>query len=391
MPGASRPTPRAWARPNPGPRWAAPPPRAGPGRCSRAALPAGRLRQCRTSQRCAIASSARAPAGPFGPAVRRSPHSSTTSRRPLRSRRPGPAAAVPGAELRGLAARGPGELRGAEIARQGWPPAPRRRRRPARARSARRGPRSARACSPSARRRRSAGPAGGRPCAGAGRGSGRHRPARGRARGRRRRTRGPRYGPAGMGGRGRGGARAAAHPRAASRGAVTRAPSRISRDSSRPSSLVVPEPASAAVVRPERLSAAAAWFERPLPRDRTQLPAVADQRLGDTLVDMEGLVGKAALVAQPAIVDLVVVARQHPQRALVADGEGDVALRRAQRAHRPGVLDVPGPGTEAVGARGQGPHRAQLDDVARGRGRHRDVRQRWTTYEWVPRSSSTSW
>jgi hypothetical protein len=103
------------------------------------------------------------------------------------------------------------------------------------------------------------------------------------------------------------------------------------------------------------------------------------------------LVGEAALVAQPAVVDLVVLAREHAQHALVADRQRDVALRRAQRADRPGVLDLPRTRAEAVGARGQRADRAQLDDVA---AEGRDVGM---TVEGAdeasaaPRSSSTSW
>ena len=77
--------------------------------------------------------------------------------------------------------------------------------------------------------------------------------------------------------------------------------------------------------------------ERALPADRAQLAAVADHRRGDALVDVDRLVGEAALVAQPAVVDVVVVAREDAQDAVVADGEGDVALRRAQRADRAGL------------------------------------------------------
>ncbi len=75
-------------------------------------------------------------------------------------------------------------------------------------------------------------------------------------------------------------------------------------------------------------------LQRALPGDGAQLAAVADHRRGDALVDVDGLVGEAAAVAQPAVVDLVVVAGEHAQDALVADGERDVALARAQRADR---------------------------------------------------------
>ena len=54
----------------------------------------------------------------------------------------------------------------------------------------------------------------------------------------------------------------------------------------------------------------------------------------------------------------------HPLHLLVADGEADVALARAERADRAGLLDVPGPGAEAVGVAGQRPDRAEVGDVA---------------------------
>ena len=56
---------------------------------------------------------------------------------------------------------------------------------------------------------------------------------------------------------------------------------------------------------------------------------------------------------------------------VVAHGQVDVALRRAQRADGAGALDVPGPRAEAVGGRRQRADRAQLGDVAAER---RDVR-----------------
>jgi hypothetical protein len=76
------------------------------------------------------------------------------------------------------------------------------------------------------------------------------------------------------------------------------------------------------------------WLDRPSRRRRArrnassfpQLAAVAHQRLGDPLVDVDRLVGEAALVAQPAVVDLLVVAREHAHDPVVADGERDVAL-----------------------------------------------------------------
>src|SRR5207244_11691489 len=92
--------------------------------------------------------------------------------------------------------------------------------------------------------------------------------------------------------------------------------------------------------------------ERALPGYGPQLAAVADQRPRDPLVGVHGLVGRAPLVAQPAGVDAVGLARLHAQHALVAHGEVHVALRRAHGAHRAAALDVPGPGPEPVGQGG---------------------------------------
>ena len=99
-------------------------------------------------------------------------------------------------------------------------------------------------------------------------------------------------------------------------------------------------------------------LERALPAHLSQHPTVAHHRLRDPLVDVHRLVGEAALVAQPAVVDLGVVAAEHAQHALVADGEGHVALRRAHRADRARVLDVPRACAEAVGLGGQRAHGA---------------------------------
>ena len=147
-------------------------------------------------------------------------------------------------------------------------------------------------------------------------------------------------------------------------------PSRTRRASRWPSSLVLSPPAIAPTLPFARFSALAASSRARSQVTGAQLAAVADQRLGDALVDVHRLVGEAALVAQPAVVDLCVVAAEHAQDAVVAHGEGHVALRRAQRADRARALDVPRARAEAVGLRGQRADGAQLDDVAAER---RDV------------------
>jgi hypothetical protein len=105
-------------------------------------------------------------------------------------------------------------------------------------------------------------------------------------------------------------------------------------------------------------------LERAVPLDGAQLAAVADHRRRDAVVDVEGLVGEAPAVADPAVVDLLVVAHVDAHDAVVADGQGDVALAGAHRADRAGALDVPRARAEAVGLARQRADGAQLDDVA---------------------------
>src|SRR5439155_27386050 len=113
--------------------------------------------------------------------------------------------------------------------------------------------------------------------------------------------------------------------------------------------------------------------ERLVPARRAQLTARANQRLDDPLAGLDHLEAEAALVAQPAVVDRDVVPRQDPLDPLVPDRELDVALARAQGAHGPRVLDVPGTGAEPVGLGGQGADGAELDDVAVERGEVRAI------------------
>src|SRR5206468_205337 len=79
-------------------------------------------------------------------------------------------------------------------------------------------------------------------------------------------------------------------------------------------------------------------------------------------------VGEAALVAEPALVDLGVVAGEDALDLSLAGGGGDVAADRAEAADRGDVLDLPGPRLEAVLGRGQRAHGAELDHVS-GEGR----------------------
>ena len=244
--------------------------------------------------------------------------------------------------------------------RRARPAAPRRRR----ARSAGRPRRSGRARRAGRWPRRAARRAAARPCAAAGRGSARRRPGRSRARARRGRTRGRARRPAAPGRRGRARAPRRARARRRPPGGSSRAARGTAAGGGRP-------PRSSCRRRParppwrppcraRRRRASSAFSQLA----RMSCAALAHERLDDPLVDVRRLVGEAALVAQPAVVDLLVVAPEHAHHAVVAHGQLDVALRRAVRADRARALDVPRARAEAVGRRGERADGAELDDVA---------------------------
>ena len=88
------------------------------------------------------------------------------------------------------------------------------------------------------------------------------------------------------------------------------------------------------------------------------------QRVLDPVVGVEVREGEAALVAEPALVDLGVVAREDPLDLALARRRADVAADRAEAADGRHVLDLPRPRLEAVLRRGQRADRAELDHVA---------------------------
>ena len=102
-------------------------------------------------------------------------------------------------------------------------------------------------------------------------------------------------------------------------------------------------------------------------RDRLEPELPALQRLGDAVLGREMRVRETALVAQPAAVDLGMVARENPLDLALAHGRVDVAAHRAEPADGRNVLDVPRPRLEAVLRRGERTDRAELDHVARER------------------------
>src|SRR6202011_6022342 len=71
-----------------------------------------------------------------------------------------------------------------------------------------------------------------------------------------------------------------------------------------------------------------------------------------------------AAVADPALVNVVVLTRGHANQLAASLPHGDVAADRALRADARRVLHVPRPRLEAPDARCERADRAQVDDVA---------------------------
>ena len=132
--------------------------------------------------------------------------------------------------------------------------------------------------------------------------------------------------------------------------------------------------------------------ERVVPGELAEAAAPhALERVDDPVAGVEVRVGEAALVAEPALVDLGVVAREDPLDLALARRRRDVAADGAEAADGGDVLDLPGPRLEAVLRRGERADGAELDHVAaeRRRGTPRPRRSRSSTAR--RGSCATSW
>ncbi len=89
----------------------------------------------------------------------------------------------------------------------------------------------------------------------------------------------------------------------------------------------------------------------------------AQERLVDAVGGAQMLVPEAPLVAEPAFVDLRVVAGEDSCHRAFPRRRPDVAADRAETADRGDVLDLPGPRAEAVSRRREGADGAELDHV----------------------------
>ena len=110
--------------------------------------------------------------------------------------------------------------------------------------------------------------------------------------------------------------------------------------------------------------------ERLLPRHGLEAaPADALQRLAEPVLGAQVRVREAALVADPALVDLGVVAGEDPLDLALAHRRVDVAADGTEAADGRHVDDLPRPPLEAVLRRQQRADRAELGDVAGERAR----------------------
>jgi hypothetical protein len=112
------------------------------------------------------------------------------------------------------------------------------------------------------------------------------------------------------------------------------------------------------------LQAALCFVDGALEGDRLEPPpANAAPWDGDAVFGAQVLVGEAPLVAEPALVDLGVVPGEDPRHLALTRRRPGVAAERAKPADRRHVLDLPRPGAEAIGRRGEGADRAELEHV----------------------------
>ncbi len=110
---------------------------------------------------------------------------------------------------------------------------------------------------------------------------------------------------------------------------------------------------------------------RGLPR-RLVEPAIAPHERGGVPVVCADVVEREApLVAEPALVDVGPVARQHAPYPVLAHRRPGVAAGRAEAADRRDVVDLPRPRLETVARRRQRAHRAELGHVPAERARVR--------------------
>ena len=103
--------------------------------------------------------------------------------------------------------------------------------------------------------------------------------------------------------------------------------------------------------------------QRVVPRDFLE-PRAPYERLAHAILRVQMREREPPLVAEPALVDLGVIAREDALHLPFARRRGDVAAHRAHAADRRHVLDLPRPRLEAVLRRRECADGTELDHVA---------------------------
>ena len=122
-------------------------------------------------------------------------------------------------------------------------------------------------------------------------------------------------------------------------------------------------------------SACADVVERDLPVDLVPGALLLDHRREQAVRRVDAFVGEAVAVRQPALVDRLVLERQHPHHAVVLDLHHQVRAERVVRRHRAPAGQLPGARLVAERLAGQRADRAQVDHVARQLGVHRAAQE----------------
>src|SRR5579884_3554216 len=102
-----------------------------------------------------------------------------------------------------------------------------------------------------------------------------------------------------------------------------------------------------------------------LPGGRLQFVALADQRRAQAPRAIDIVKAPAATVAQPAVVNLVVLARTQAHDFIDAHIDARVTANAAVRADTRHAFEFPGTSLETIGCGRERAHRADLHGIAR--------------------------
>ena len=111
-------------------------------------------------------------------------------------------------------------------------------------------------------------------------------------------------------------------------------------------------------------------FEGRGPIHRQPFAVLLEHGLGESVGAVERLVGEAVAIGDPALIDGLVFKRHHPHHLVVFHLHDQVGARGIVRTDRAAAAELPSAGVVAEGLAGQGPHRADVDHVARQLGVH---------------------